>query len=261
MATPKEALNNGSRTPNIAVHGAAALDILSLAQNESDALYTYSAEEGPSLLQIMFGAPTAERISRRAEGLLMEMQKNPEIRMFKAVVIDENMNSKIVGFAQFRYYTDPLPHEDGWQDQIWEGAANPMACNEFIGALARNRNKYMGGKRFICMSRFTLPNRLLGAFPWGRCTFADTLSEGLEILTVDPAYQRQGIGSQLISAGLKGAERLGLYEAYVESSPAAYRLYRKWRFEEVETIITDKEKYGGKGVERTACMIRRASAM
>lgn len=69
-----------------------------------------------------------------------------------------------------------------------------------------------------------------------------------------------GIGSQLIRAGLDEGERLGLDEAYVESSPAGYGLYRKMGFEDVHVIQADLRKYGGKIVDRAVCMIRRPAA-
>lgn len=58
-------------------------------------------------------------------------------------------------------------------------------------------------------------------------------------------------------AGLEEGEKLGLNEAYVESSPAGYGLYRKWGFEDVDIILLDLQKYGGNSVDESICMIWR----
>lgn len=98
----------------------------------------------------MFGPPTPDRQERRVKDLVQKMHTLPEARFFKAVA-SEDGKDRIVGFALWHFYTDPIPVEDTWQDQAWEGAANPAACNEFIGAMAQTRTKHMGGKRFISM--------------------------------------------------------------------------------------------------------------
>lgn len=141
----------------VTVHRATEADIRSLAQNETDAFNASNTpEEGPNLGEIMFGPPTADRLDRRIKDLLEKMRTLPEARFFKAVIPDDNGNDRIVGFALWHCYTDPIPVEDTWQDLPWEGAANPAACNEIIGGMARVRTKYMGGKRFLSMFLLTL---------------------------------------------------------------------------------------------------------
>jgi N-acetylglutamate synthase-like GNAT family acetyltransferase len=80
---------------------------------------------------------------------------------------------------------------------------------------------------------------------------------GMEILAADPDYQRMGIGNKLLQAGFDIADKLGLTEAYIEASQAGYPLYRKWGWEDVDAIIIDKSKYGGKELHNTICMVRK----
>jgi N-acetylglutamate synthase-like GNAT family acetyltransferase len=79
----------------------------------------------------------------------------------------------------------------------------------------------------------------------------------MEILVVDPDYQRMGIGNKLLQAGFDAAEKLGLTEAYIEASQAGYPLYRKWGWEDVDVIAVDWSKYGAKMTNRTICMVRK----
>ena len=68
---------------------------------------------------------------------------------------------------------------------------------------------------------------------------SNALSVGLMIISVDPAYQRQGVGSMLMQWGCDEADR---YErdAFVLASPAAVRLYAKFGFEVVGEVRTKK---------------------
>lgn len=140
----------------VTIQRATEADIPSLVQNESNAFDASDPPDArPNLGEIMFGPPTEDRQERRVKDLLEKMHTLPEARFFKAVVAD-NGKEKIVGFALWHCYTDPIPVEDTWKDLAWEGAANPAACNEFIGGMARVRTKNMGGKRFLSMFFFSL---------------------------------------------------------------------------------------------------------
>ena len=57
------------------------------------------------------------------------------------------------------------------------------------------------------------------------------------IISVDPAYQRQGVGSMLMQWGCEEAD-LSERDAFVLASPAAVRLYAKFDFEIVGEVRT-----------------------
>ncbi|KAI1803918.1 acyl-CoA N-acyltransferase [Daldinia bambusicola] len=59
----------------------------------------------------------------------------------------------------------------------------------------------------------------------------------LMIISVDPAYQRQGVGSMLMQWGCEEADR-NERDAFVLASPAAVRLYAKFGFEVVGQVET-----------------------
>ncbi|KAI1466500.1 acyl-CoA N-acyltransferase [Daldinia caldariorum] len=59
----------------------------------------------------------------------------------------------------------------------------------------------------------------------------------LMIISVDPAYQRQGVGSMLMQWGCEEADR-NERDAFVLASPAAVRLYTKFGFEVVGKVET-----------------------
>lgn len=82
-----------------------------------------------------------------------------------------------------------------------------------------------------------------------------TASLDLETLATLPAYQRQGIGRQLLRYGLLEAEKRDL-PAWVEASVNGYPLYRSVGFEDVVELRTDLSKYGSKGIVKNVCMMR-----
>jgi GNAT superfamily N-acetyltransferase len=59
----------------------------------------------------------------------------------------------------------------------------------------------------------------------------------LEIVATDPAYQGQGVGSQLIQYGGDRADDENV-ECYLEAAPDAVRLYEKFGFKEVDRTNT-----------------------
>lgn len=61
----------------------------------------------------------------------------------------------------------------------------------------------------------------------------------LNLLSVNPAYQRQGIGSILLQWGTKEADRHGR-DSFLISSPAAVNLYTKFGFQVVGEVHTSR---------------------
>lgn len=140
----------------ISVSRATEDDTVPLAQVEAVAFDdAEKGEEQPSssMGRVMFGPPTESGVSFRAQELIERMRTMPEVRFYKAVA-----EGKVVGFGGWRFYTDPFPEQDTWEDKPWAFARNPQACNEFFGGLARIRTKYMGGQRFACMSFYLILN-------------------------------------------------------------------------------------------------------
>lgn len=69
----------------------------------------------------------------------------------------------------------------------------------------------------------------------------------LNDLYVDPAYQRQGIGTKLLEEGLKDVDERGL-QCVLGSSKEGKGVYKRFGFVEVETMVIDLEEYGGVGM-------------
>jgi hypothetical protein len=157
--------------PEITVIPADENDTLILAQIESLAFdgpspyalsrtntETESDKDQPlSLNRIMFGVPSAEGYAIRARGINERLKTSPDYQIYKAVLKGDDGNEKIVGFAAWRFCADdPFPVEDTWKDLPWEGCANPTACNDFFGGMAKLRTKNLGGKKVACTSLFSL---------------------------------------------------------------------------------------------------------
>lgn len=66
-----------------------------------------------------------------------------------------------------------------------------------------------------------------------------TLFLGLSVVAVNPAYQRQGIGSMLMRWACDEADRNGR-DGYLLASPAGVRLYETFGFEKVGEVRTAK---------------------
>lgn len=166
MAQPK---------PQITIVPADENDTLALAQIEtlafdgpsSYALSRKNAQESDkgqekplSQNRLMFGLPSAEGYAIRARSLNERLKTSPDYHIYKAVLKEEAdaQEEKIVGFAAWRFCADvPFPVEDTWKDLPWEGAANPTACNDFFGGMARLRTKNFGGRRVACTFFSPLP--------------------------------------------------------------------------------------------------------
>ncbi|KPM45586.1 hypothetical protein AK830_g924 [Neonectria ditissima] len=61
-------------------------------------------------------------------------------------------------------------------------------------------------------------------------------------VAVDPAYEGQGIGSQLIRWGTKQADRLGAF-SWVHASEAGWPLFEKHGYKEVERLTVDLDEW------------------
>jgi GNAT superfamily N-acetyltransferase len=64
-------------------------------------------------------------------------------------------------------------------------------------------------------------------------------------ISVDPEYQRRGIGSKFIQWATKKADEDGV-KVWVHASEAGWRAFAKNGFEIVETLTVDLDKYATK---------------
>ncbi|KAK7955315.1 hypothetical protein PG988_016009 [Apiospora saccharicola] len=61
----------------------------------------------------------------------------------------------------------------------------------------------------------------------------------LELLAVRKSHHGKGLGKHLLSWGLERADQDGV-EAYLQASPAGVPLYRKYGFEDIETVTMSR---------------------
>jgi ribosomal protein S18 acetylase RimI-like enzyme len=97
---------------------------------------------------------------------------------------------------------------------------------------------------------------------WGHdgvCRFLNLITAlALNVLAVSPAYQRRGIGAQLINEGLEEADRNNLL-VWLGASEPALKLYKRVGFNVDEVIEVDMRKYGGNTIEKHISMTRPAA--
>ncbi|KAJ5691946.1 hypothetical protein N7462_001369 [Penicillium macrosclerotiorum] len=193
-------------------------DCPSLAKVEAVA-NTDADKEKPerNISRILFGPP--DDVSFRAKDLTEKLQSDRTVRLWKAVVTDEEGKKKIVGFAFWYLYTEPKPIPE-WKDIEWPAGANSAGCNEFIRKVVETRIKHMSEMRF--------------GF--------------LQVLATLREYRGHGIGSALINQGLTEGASRGLNDFWLEASNDGHGLYKRFGFQDVEPISIDLEKYGGVGV-------------
>ncbi|KAJ5667827.1 uncharacterized protein N7477_006397 [Penicillium maclennaniae] len=176
-----------------------------------------------NLSHVIFGPPSDARKEFRAKGIIDKMKNDKYARYCKAVV-EENGEEKIVGWANWFFYTELQPIE--FKEIDWPAGTNSTACNEFVRTLTTVRAKHQTGKKFGY----------------------------LQVLATLPQYRGQGIGSGLLKVGLAEARELGLTEFFLEASDDGHDLYAKFGFADVERIMIDLVPYGGKGEAQVRAM-------
>ncbi|OCK74599.1 acyl-CoA N-acyltransferase [Lepidopterella palustris CBS 459.81] len=78
----------------------------------------------------------------------------------------------------------------------------------------------------------------------------------LDTLSTLPEHQRRGAGSMILKWGVEKADEMGV-EMYLTSSSMARPLYERWGFEVVRELQFDRTPWGGEGVDRHTCMLRK----
>ena len=76
----------------------------------------------------------------------------------------------------------------------------------------------------------------------------------LHILTINPEYQRRGVGGKLLEWGTQQADKHN-EKIYLEASPAGRGLYLRHGFEIVGTLEVGSEDREG-GIVQLECMMR-----
>ncbi|KAJ5548554.1 hypothetical protein N7513_005788 [Penicillium frequentans] len=222
----------GSQTPpplSFKILPATEEDFLTLAQVESICNDTsLGTPLEANITRIMFGPPHPENHKFRAKGLVDQLNKDPTMKNYKAVV-EEDGKEKIVAWASWNFYPEVTPIKD-WTNLDWPAPANREACNDIIGRMTAMRQKYMSGRRF--------------AF--------------LQVLATLPEYRCRGIGSSLVQHGLAEAEALGISDLWLTASAHGHALYLKYGFRDLESIFTHEDiaKYGGSGDPKVMAMGR-----
>jgi hypothetical protein len=142
----------GSQTPppqSFKILPAIEEDFLTLAQVESICNDTSAGTPiEANITHVMFGPPHPENHKFRAKGLVDQLNKDPTMKNYKAVV-EEDGKEKIVAWASWNFYPEVTPIKD-WVNLDWPASANSEACNDLIGRMTAIRKKYMSGRRFAC---------------------------------------------------------------------------------------------------------------
>ncbi|KAF2841295.1 acyl-CoA N-acyltransferase [Patellaria atrata CBS 101060] len=112
------------------------------------------------------------------------------------------------------------------EESTWPEGSDAELCDVFFGRLEEVRRRVMGGRGH-----------------WY-----------IELLATSPAHQGKGAASLLLQqiVSLADAEDVA---AYIEASPVSVRLYRKFGFEERDSVTVDVT---GHGSYTTLCMVRPA---
>jgi GNAT superfamily N-acetyltransferase len=79
----------------------------------------------------------------------------------------------------------------------------------------------------------------------------------LNTLCTDPQHQKRGAASIMLKWGMEKADELDL-ETYLDSSQVARPIYEKLGFEFLKWVEFDRVPWGGEGVDRYGCMVRKA---
>ena len=83
------------------------------------------------------------------------------------------------------------------------------------------------------------------------------------VLVVKPGAQRRGVGGALLRAGLRVVDALDEgkgWRCWIDATPQGAGLYRRLGWQEVHSVTTDLEKWGGVGSDVHLGMVREAHA-
>lgn len=136
--------------------------------------------------------------------------KDPHSRYVLAVDDSQSGDAAVVAMAKWVVPSAKPPSAEGeeWAAKMaWPEDVDGALGKEFFTMLEKKHREHMGSR----------PH-------WY-----------LELLAVRKSHHGQGLGKRLLSWGLERADKDGV-EAYLQASPAGAPLYRKYGFEDIETV-------------------------
>jgi len=179
------------------------------------------------LITLMFPhTPTshAKYVAQHTKDLLT----NANARYVKASL----PSGEIIGYGKWLFYLTPeaiADSEKPWPlEDDGSGSPNVPMAKFVFGELGKRKNSFMSGKRHALMA----------------------------VLVVKPEAQRMGAGKKLLEWGLRECDREEI-EVWIDASPMGKGLYEKCGWKEVGHLDTELEQFGGEGVLRTVCMLRK----
>lgn len=224
------------------------------------------------------GKDTDENLAIRVKGLekgIVEKGGKRSVN-FKAVVRDEGgvegdgeEEEMIVGWSSWSFVVvgeggegevkvkrdDDAGGEKGVDDEAksepndnegWGITANLKFCQDVFLVADQWMMDATKGKSYASLSPppFFSPTPLLPSHP----PLHNLTTSELNALLIHPLYQRQGLGTTMLSEGLKEVDRLNL-QCVLGASPEGKGLYERFGFEEVGRIELDLESYeNGEGL-------------
>jgi predicted N-acetyltransferase YhbS len=169
---------------------------------------------GASQLTSLIYSPdpsSPENIANMVHNHQRAWSSDPNAKYLKA----ETPEGKIIGMAKWYFFLDSTAKDNPWVIEFPPNA-NEALYDEFFGGLNAARVQKMGAKKHFLMA----------------------------ILVVDPAYQRMGIGHELLRWGLERADEEQV-ECWIDASRAGHGLYTKFGWEDVGTVEVDLTRWGG----------------
>lgn len=165
------------------------------------------------------------------ERFLKAKKADPNTHYIKAV--DDSMG-EIAGFAKWNVFQDRLPASAKAEGPYWESENDREYAQHLMNEFSRDRTKFVESR--------------------------DGNAVNLDILVIDPKYQRMGIGGKLVAWGVERADELG-FDAVIESSVFGRGLYAKNGFVWQKNVEMElPEKWKGRAPSRYAWMVREKKA-
>jgi GNAT superfamily N-acetyltransferase len=165
------------------------------------------------------------------ERMLKTKHEDPNTIFLKAVGPE---TGEIMGMAKWNVYDNVMPDMSEITDagDHWESKDDREYATAMVNAFLKDRNEAVKAGQGNLVS--------------------------LDILAIDPAYQRRGVGSALVKWGTDKADEMGV-DAVVESSVFGKGLYQKNGFVFIKDVeIPRPEKWREFAPSRYAWLIRPA---